>query len=104
MKRGKKICQTLKDIRLQVARANDIPYEPTECKHKGDLLRHMPEMRGGGALYRVPTQRPSHDGKGCDSGRSECRTDRTHRMQHFYTQHLTPRYKGKNASGHHSHS
>ena len=35
MRIGKKICQTLKDIRLQVARANEIPYEPTECKHKG---------------------------------------------------------------------
>ena len=38
MKQGKKICKTLKEIRLQVARANDIPYEPTECKHKGDCL------------------------------------------------------------------
>ena len=43
MKRGKKICQTLKDIRLQVARANDIPYEPTECKHKGDCLGTCPK-------------------------------------------------------------
>ena len=39
MKRGKKICQTLKEIRLQVARTNDIPYEPTECKHKGDCSK-----------------------------------------------------------------
>ena len=36
MKRGKTICKTLKEIRLQVARANDIPYEPTTCNHKGD--------------------------------------------------------------------
>jgi len=43
MKRGKKICQTLKDIRLQVARANDIPYEPTECKHKGDCPGTCPK-------------------------------------------------------------
>jgi len=43
MKRGKKICQTLKDIRLQVARANDIPYEPTECKHKGDCSGTCPK-------------------------------------------------------------
>ena len=43
MKRGKKICQTLKDIRLQVARANDIPYEPTKCNHKGDCLGTCPK-------------------------------------------------------------
>ena len=43
MKRGKKICQTLKEIRLQVARTNDIPYEPTECKHKGECLGTCPK-------------------------------------------------------------
>ena len=43
MKRGKKICQTLKDIRLQVAQANEIPYEPTECKHKGDCSGTCPK-------------------------------------------------------------
>ena len=43
MKRGKKICQTLKEIRLQVARTNDIPYEPTECKHKGDCSGTCPK-------------------------------------------------------------
>ncbi len=43
MKRGKKICQTLKEIRLQVARTNDIPYEPTECKHKGDCPGTCPK-------------------------------------------------------------
>lgn len=42
MKRGKKICKTLKEIRLQVARANDIPYEPTKCNHKGDCLGTCP--------------------------------------------------------------
>ncbi|MBR3400239.1 MAG: carboxypeptidase-like regulatory domain-containing protein [Prevotella sp.] len=43
MKRGKKICQTLKEIRLQVARTNDIPYEPTVCKHKGDCSGTCPK-------------------------------------------------------------
>jgi hypothetical protein len=43
MKRGKKICKTLKEIRLQVAKANDIPYEPTECKHKGDCAGTCPK-------------------------------------------------------------
>ena len=43
MKRGKKICQTLKEIRLQVARTNDIPYKPTECKHKGECPGTCPK-------------------------------------------------------------
>ena len=43
MKRGKKICQTLKEIRLQVARTNNIPYEPTECKHKGECPGTCPK-------------------------------------------------------------
>ena len=43
MKRGKRICKTLKEIRAQVARANDIPYEPTECKHKGDCAGTCPK-------------------------------------------------------------
>ena len=43
MKRGKKIYQTLKEIRLQVARTNDIPYEPTECKHKGECPGTCPK-------------------------------------------------------------
>ena len=40
---GKHICKTLKDIRLQVAKANDIPYAPTECSHKGDCAGTCPK-------------------------------------------------------------
>ena len=40
---GKKICKTLKDVRLQVARANDIPYEPAVCHHEGDCLGTCPK-------------------------------------------------------------
>lgn len=32
---GKRICATLKEVRKQIADANDIPYEITECKHQG---------------------------------------------------------------------
>ena len=42
MKRGKKICKTLKDIRREIAKANDIKYEPRECKHEGDCLGTCP--------------------------------------------------------------
>ena len=33
---GKKICEVLKRVRLDIARANDIEYSPTPCDHKGD--------------------------------------------------------------------
>lgn len=36
MKRGRKICETLKSVRKSIAEANNICYEPRECNHKGD--------------------------------------------------------------------
>lgn len=36
MKHGKQICKTLKQVRLDIARANEIDYTPTPCNHKGD--------------------------------------------------------------------
>ena len=32
MKRGKKICNTFKEVRMHVAKANDIKYAPTESR------------------------------------------------------------------------
>lgn len=43
MKRGKKICKTLKEVRMQVAKANDIDYAPTECHHQGDCAGTCPK-------------------------------------------------------------
>ena len=43
MKRGKKICDTLKEVRMQVAKANDIKYAPTDCHHKGDCAGTCPK-------------------------------------------------------------
>ena len=43
MKRGKKICKTLKEVRIQVARANDIDYVPAECHHEGDCAGTCPK-------------------------------------------------------------
>ena len=43
MKRGKKICNTLKEVRMQVAKANDIKYAPTECRHEGDCTGTCPK-------------------------------------------------------------
>lgn len=36
MRRGRKICETLKSVRKSIAEANNICYEPRECNHKGD--------------------------------------------------------------------
>lgn len=41
--RGKKICNTLKQVRSDIARANSIKYEVTECTHKGDCLGTCPK-------------------------------------------------------------
>ncbi|MCR4852812.1 MAG: energy transducer TonB [Prevotella sp.] len=43
MKQGKFICKTLKTIRKQIADANEIPYETTECKHEGDCAGTCPK-------------------------------------------------------------
>ena len=49
MKHGKHICEQLKAIRLDIARANGIKYAPRECHHEGDCSGTCPacesEMR-----------------------------------------------------------
>lgn len=49
MKPGKKICETLKAIRSDIASANEIDYTPTPCDHEGDCAGTCPacesEMR-----------------------------------------------------------
>lgn len=49
MKRGKAICEALKDVRRKIARANDISYTPIECHHEGECAGTCPtcesEMR-----------------------------------------------------------
>lgn len=49
MKRGRKICNTLKEIRQRIADANEIEYTPNECRHEGDCAGTCPacesEMR-----------------------------------------------------------
>lgn len=43
MKQGKHICETLKAIRRDIAEANEIDYNPTECTHKGDCAGTCPK-------------------------------------------------------------
>ena len=49
MKHGRYICNTLKAIRLDIARANGIEYAPRECHHEGECAGTCPacesEMR-----------------------------------------------------------
>ncbi|MBQ9584528.1 MAG: energy transducer TonB [Muribaculaceae bacterium] len=42
MKHGKSVCNTLKQIRLDIARANGIDYVPAQCTHKGDCAGTCP--------------------------------------------------------------
>ena len=43
MNHGKKICEHLKVVRKQIADANDIPYEMTECTHQGPCAGTCPK-------------------------------------------------------------
>ncbi len=43
MARGKNTCRILKEIRRQIAEANDIAYVVEECKFKGDCLGTCPK-------------------------------------------------------------
>lgn len=43
MRRGRKICDTLKEIRQRIADANDIEYAPTECHHEGECAGTCPK-------------------------------------------------------------
>lgn len=43
MKRGKRICETLKGIRREIAEANEIDYLPAECTHEGDCAGTCPK-------------------------------------------------------------
>lgn len=43
MKRGKQTCRILKEIRRQIAEANDIEYITSECQYQGDCLGTCPK-------------------------------------------------------------
>ena len=46
MTQGKSLCNTLKQIRLDIARANGIEYVPATCNHKGDCAGTCPACEG----------------------------------------------------------
>ena len=43
MARGKQTCKILKEIRRQIAEANDIDFVTSECRYKGDCLGTCPK-------------------------------------------------------------
>ena len=43
MARGKQTCRILKEIRRQIAEANDIEFVTSECRYKGDCLGTCPK-------------------------------------------------------------
>ena len=43
MTRGKQTCKILKEIRRQIAEANDIEFATSECRYKGDCLGTCPK-------------------------------------------------------------
>ena len=43
MARGKDTCRILKDIRRQIAKANDIEFIASECRYKDDCLGTCPK-------------------------------------------------------------
>ena len=43
MARGKQTCKILKEIRRQIAEANDIEFVTSECRYKGDCLDTCPK-------------------------------------------------------------
>ena len=78
MKQGKKICETLKAIRSEIASANEIEYTPIKCTHKGDCAGTCPacesETRWLERQLRLRGQGGDHcwRERGIDSG-SKCR-------------------------------
>ena len=40
--RGKEVCRTLKEIRAEIARQNDIPWETEECTFEGECRGTCP--------------------------------------------------------------
>ena len=42
MKRGKRTCEILKEVRRKIADANDIPLQERECTHTGDCAGTCP--------------------------------------------------------------
>ena len=53
MARGKQTCKILKEIRRQIAEANDIEFITSECQYQGDCLGTCRITEDTGCLYHL---------------------------------------------------
>ena len=57
---GKEKCRILKEIRAEIARANDIEWVVSECKHKGNCKGTCPKCEHCRAVLRLPKKPGKH--------------------------------------------
>ena len=63
MKIGKRICNTLKELRKRIANANEIPFEVNECTHKGDCLGTCPKCDDEVSFLMDSLEKREQEGK-----------------------------------------
>lgn len=63
MVRGKQTCKILKDIRRQIAEANDIEYITSECQYKGDCTGTCPKCESEVRIWNINWSDGSWAGK-----------------------------------------
>ena len=73
---GKRICETLKTIRKQIADANGIVYEPKKCNFKGEC-RGTCQVCEQEVKYIEKQLNAPHAGQGSNDNRRKHRYRRT---------------------------
>ena len=63
MKRGKQTCKILKEIRRQIAEANDIEFITSECQYQGDCLGTCPKCEAEVRYLEQQLERKQVSGK-----------------------------------------
>ena len=74
MKRGKQTCKILKDIRRQIAEANDIEFITSECQYQGDCLGTCPKCEAEVRYLEQQLERKRMAGKAITIFGDICRT------------------------------
>lgn len=74
MKRGKQTCRILKDIRRQIAEANDIEFITSECQYQGDCLGTCPKCEAEVRYLEQQLERKRMGWKSHNYIRYICRT------------------------------
>ena len=60
MARGKQTCKILKEIRRQIAEANDIEFITSECQYQGDCLGTCPKCEAEVRYLEQQLERKGH--------------------------------------------